>query len=50
VLLTLLSFVAEVAFGESDFFFVLIVSSLVFLLAHVFGDQDCFFFFLFIFQ
>ena len=31
----------------SDFF--LIVSSLAFSLAHVFGDQDCFFFFLFIF-
>lgn len=30
-------------------FFVLIVSSLAFSLAHVFGDQDCLFFFLFIF-
>ena len=58
MLLKLLSFAAEIAFGkliwllihfgESDFF-VLIVSSLAFSLAHVFGDQDCFFFFLFIF-
>ena len=43
VLLILLRYGFLIHFGESEFV-VLIVLSLVFSLAHVFGDQDWFFF------